>query len=198
MGYARKLTKEEKDFCLSLGGIVIFWNHIEQSMRQLLQRATVLGSMEHRLMVLVSNLGNVSLSEAMIAIADDHRADRAPHLKHCAKLFDAERVYRNYYVHNPVTFQTRGNDSKTVAMHITAKGGALKLHQALITTAQLDKFHDRLSVLQAYIGELMEDSVNLRNGKPLSSLEMPPLPDKLELQRLRLIEPTRQPPPSLA
>lgn len=189
MGYTRKLTKEEKDFCQSLGGIVIFWNHVENSMRILLQRATVNGSMEHRLMVLISNLGNVSISEAMTAIADDHRVERMQHLKHCAKLFDAERIYRNYYVHNPVTFHTRGKESQTVAMHITAKGGALKKHDAFITKAQLNEFHDRLSVLQNYIGELIEDSINLRNGKPLSSLEMPPLPDKLELPRLRLIEP---------
>src|SRR5215212_3039305 len=104
MVWARDLTEEEHRFCAALGGVVIFWNHVEQAMRTLLQRATVLVSMEHRLMVLISSLGNVALAEAMKAIADDHAEDRADHLRHCATLFDAERVYRNYYVHNPLTF----------------------------------------------------------------------------------------------
>lgn len=193
MAYTRPLTDEERQFCLALGGIVIFWNHVEQSIRTLLQRATILGSMEHRIMVLTANLGNVALAEAMIAIADDHDEDRAVHLKHCAALFDAERVYRNYYVHNPLTFHTMGAETKSFAMHVTAKGGALKMHRGFITREQLESFHSRLSALQSYIGELIQDSIDLRGGKPLSSLEKPPLPDKLELQRLRLI--VRQPPP---
>jgi hypothetical protein len=191
MAYTRELTKEEVRFCAALGGVVIFWNHIDWSMRTLLQRATILGSMNERVMVLVPNLGNVALTEAMTAIADDHEEDRASHLKHCAALFDAERIYRNYYVHNPFTFLSTESDTKSLAMHVTAKGGALKVHRGHVTAAQLETFHDRLSALGMYIGEIIQDSIDSRGGKPLSSLEKPPLPDKLELNRLRLIEQRR-------
>jgi len=185
MAYTRELTPEEIGFCASLGGVVIFWNHIEFAMRTLVQRATRIGEGEQRVMVLVANMGNVALAEALTAISDDHRDEIKLHLRHCAALFDAERVYRNYYVHNPISFETRGDDTKGRARHVTAKGGALKQHMGHITAAQLDAFHDRLTALQNYISALLANSFG---GKPLASLEMPPLPDKLELRRLHLIE----------
>ena len=124
----RELTDEEVRFCTSLGMLVIFWNHIEASMRALVQRATRIGEGEDRIAVLVANLGNVGLAEALEAIADDHRPEIKSHLKHCSALYDAERVYRNYYVHNPVTFETRGTETKGFAHHVTAKGGTLRSH----------------------------------------------------------------------
>lgn len=195
MAYTRELTPEEIRFCTALGGIVIFWNHIEMHMRMLVSRATRIGEGSHRVWVLVSGMGNLALAEALEAIADDHRDEISPHLKHCAALFDAERVYRNYYVHNPVSFETRGDNTKGIASHVTSKGGALRQHLGRITTEQIDAFHDRLSVLQSYISDLLAHSRGALET-PLSSLEKPPLPDKLELNRLRLIERTPPPPPS--
>lgn len=196
MAYTRDLTAEEIRFCASLGGVVIFWNHVEMDMRTLVQRATRIGEGEQRVMVLVANLGNVSLAEALTAVSDDHRDEIKPHLRHCSDLFAAERVYRNYYVHNPTSFITRGADTKGRANHVTAKGGALKGHASLISAEQLDAFHDRLSALQRYIGALIGHSL----GQPidLASLEKPPLPDKLEVPRQRLIAPTPPPPTSEA
>lgn len=194
MGYTRELTNEEVRFCASLGGVVIFWNHIEGTMRNLVIRATRIGEGQERATVLVAHLQNVALVEALSAIADDHRDEIKTHLKHCAALFDSERAYRNYYVHNPVTFESHNDQTKGYAYHITAKGGALKAHFGHITIEQLDAFHDRLTLLQKYIGDLTAHSCgNLET--PLSSLKMPPLPDKLEMRRLRLIE--HSPPPQL-
>jgi hypothetical protein len=192
MGYTRELTEEEVRFCASLGGIVIFWNHVESTMRGLVERSVRIGEGQQRVSVLIAHLGNVALVEALNAISDDHHDEIRPHLRHCATLFDSERVYRNYYVHNPITFETRGAETKGYAHHITAKGGALKAHNGRITTEQLEAFHDRLSALQSYINALVNHSCGMLQT-PLSSLEMPPLPDKLELHRLRLIE--RSPPP---
>ena len=42
MGWARELTEQEDEFCRALGEVVVFWNHVEQSFRVLLQRATFL------------------------------------------------------------------------------------------------------------------------------------------------------------
>jgi hypothetical protein len=185
MVYTRELTEEEKLFCTSLGGIVIFWNHIEDTMRGLVHACTGRG---HRTTVLVAHLGNVALAEALAAVADDHDAEICAHLKHCSALFDAERIYRNYYVHNPVTFETRGAVTHGRAKHITAKGGALKMHQGQVSRQQLDEFHDRLSKLQLYLIDLVAAAIGRSDQESLSSLEKPPLPDKLELHRLRLIE----------
>jgi hypothetical protein len=57
--------------------------------------------------------------------------------------------------------------------NIGARGGALRVQQAEITTADLIAYRDRLGALQVYIGELIRDSVNLREGEPLSDLPKP-------------------------
>lgn len=189
----RPFTSEELQFCTCLGMVVVAWNHAKSSMRRLVQRSVRIGDSGERIMILVANLGNVSLSEALSAIADDHRDEIKAHLKHCAVLFDAERIYRNYYVHSPVTFATTEDESfsKGVAHQISAKGGALRSHTGFVTADDLVAFKDRIASLQNYLSALLSNSMTLQ--PPLSSLQMPPLPAKLELPRRNLIEPKPQP-----
>jgi hypothetical protein len=184
MGWARNLTKKEREFLEALGAIVMFWNHVENSMRVLVRRATIMGPMEHRAMVVVANLGNVALSDTLCALADDHADDRAEHLRHCAKLFDAERQYRNYYVHGPFTFRSTETETDGVASSLTTRGGKLRAHSRAFSVGELHQFHDRLGVLQGYVGELLQDSINLRGGASLSDLVKPALPPKLEVERV--------------
>lgn len=191
----RDLTEEEKRFCEKLGAIVIFWNHIEGSFQSLVHfaaRGSEGPNIAHRIDVLVSNLGNVSLAEAMQAISEDHEGDIGGHLKHAADLFDALRIYRNYYVHGPITFASTETDTSAMMQQLTAKGGSLRLHQGQVSRPQLEAFMEQLSVLIRYLSALTMEMVELPNRQPLASLEKPPLPDKLELRRLRLIERKRQ------
>jgi hypothetical protein len=173
MGWARELTEHEKDFCQALGEVVVFWNHVEQSFRILLQRATHIGGPDGRLWSLIAHLTPVQLKDAMIALSSDHDAERQTHLKHCAALFDREREFRNHYVHGPLTFLTTEHASEALVSGVVARGGTLRLHQAKVTAAELIAFRDRLGALQSYIGELLEDSRTLRAGKPLNELAMP-------------------------
>lgn len=173
MGWARELTEHEKDFCQALGEVVVFWNHVEQSFRILLQRATHIGGPDGRIWSLIAHLTPVQLKDAMIALSFDHDPERQAHLKHCAALFDREREFRNHYVHGPLTFLTTEQASEALVSGVVARGGTLRLHQAKVTAAELIAFRDRLGALQTYIGQLLEDSRTLRDGKPLSDLEMP-------------------------
>jgi hypothetical protein len=175
MGWARDLTAHEQELCGALGEVVIFWNHIEQAFRMLLQRATHLGASQGRLWSLIAQLTPVQLKDAMIAISADHAPEREAHLKHCGSLFDREREYRNHYVHGPLTFHTTEEASEVVVSGVAARGGMLRLHSGLIGKAELVAYRDRLGTLQKYIGELLEDSRSLRNGKLLADLVMPPL-----------------------
>lgn len=173
MGWARDLTVHENEFCQALGEVVVFWNHVEQSFRHLLQRATHIGGSDGRIWSLIAHLTPVQLKDAMIAISSDHAPDREVHLKHCAALFDREREFRNHYVHGPLTFLTTEQASEALVSGVVARGGTLRLHQAKVTVAELIAYRDRLGALQSYIGELLTDSRTLREGKPLSDLEMP-------------------------
>lgn len=173
MGWARDLTAHENEFCQALGEVVVFWNHVEQSFRHLLQRATHIGGPDGRIWSLIAHLTPVQLKDAMIAISSDHAPDREMHLKHCAALFDREREFRNHYIHGPLTFLTTEQASEALVSGVVARGGTLRLHQAKITAAELIAYRDRLGALQNYIGELLADSRTLRDGKPLSDLEMP-------------------------
>ena len=173
MGWARELTEHENEFCRSLGEVVVFWNHVEQSFRVLLQRATFLGGPDGRIWGLIAHLTPVQLKDAMIAISSDHAPEREAHLRHCAALFDREREYRNHYVHGPLTFLTTEQASEALVSGVVARGGSLRVQQARVSAAELTAYRDRLGALQRYIGELLQDSRDLREGKPLAELEMP-------------------------
>ena len=176
MGWARDLTEHEMEFCQALGEIVVFWNHVEQSFRTLLQRATHISGPDGRLWSLIAHLPPVQLKDAMTALSVDHAPEREVHLKHCAKLFDREREYRNHYVHGPLTFLTTNAASKGLASSVTARGGTLKVQRAEITSIELYEYRDRLGALQVYVGELLQDSYNLREGKSLTDLVSPAIP----------------------
>lgn len=183
MGWARDLTENEKEFCQALGEVVVFWNHVEQSFRVLLQRATHIGGPDGRIWSLIAHLTPVQLKDAMIALSSDHDEHRQAHLKHCAALFDREREFRNHYVHGPLTFLTTELKSIGVVEGVVARGGSLRVQQALVSAEELVAYRNRLGALQTYIGQLLEDSRTLRNGEPLSDLEMPPLPPRPTVQK---------------
>ena len=117
----------------------------------------------------------MQLKDALIAIAADHEPEREAHLRHCAAIFDREREYRNHYVHGPLTFLTSERASVGVVEAVVARGGSLRVQQALISADELTMYRSRLGALQHYISELLRDSRNLRDGEPLAGLEMPPV-----------------------
>jgi hypothetical protein len=172
---ARDLTDSEQEFCRALGEVVVFWNHVEQSFRILLHRATFLGGPDGRIWALIAPLTPVQLKDAMMALSADHAPERQEHLHHCAMIFDREREYRNHYVHGPLTFLTTESSSEALISAVASRGGNLRIQKARVTSDELLEFRNRLGVLQAYIGDLLEDSHTLRNGRPLSELVRPPL-----------------------
>jgi hypothetical protein len=183
MGWTRELTEHEKAFCQALGEIVVFWNHVEQSFKMLLQRGTHIGGPDGRLWSLIAHLSPVQLRDAMIALSEDHDEARREHLRHCALLFDREREYRNHYVHGPMTFLTTDEASAAFVSTLSARGGTLRVQRAQVTAAELVTYRDRLGALQVYIGEIIRDSINLRDGAPLGELEKPPIAPPLSVPK---------------
>lgn len=183
MIWTRDLTSQENEFCRVLGEIVIVWNHVEQSFRILLHRATHIAGPDGRLWSLVAHLSPIQLSASMMALSHDHEAVRREHLVHCAKVFDREREYRNYYVHGPRTFWSTNEASGLIASALSVRGGSLTLRQSKISIDELVAYRDRLAALQNYIGELLEDSHTLREGKPLADLEKPPIAANVPLEK---------------
>lgn len=172
MGWKRDLTEHENAICQALGEVVISWNHVEQSFRTLLQRATYIGGPDGRLWCLTAHLTPVQLKDAMLALSDDHEEVRKGHLRHCSALFDREREYRNHYVHGPLTFLTTDTASSGFASSVAARGN-LQVRSAEVKAEELCAFRNRLGVLQDYIGELLRDSVDLRGGTSLTELTKP-------------------------
>lgn len=183
MGWARDLTRHEVEFCRALGETVVFWNHIELSFKRLLHRATHIGGPDGRLWSLIAHLSPVQLRDAMIALSADHDEVRRDHLSHCARVYDREREYRNHYVHGPMTFLTTDLETAGFVSTIAARGGALRVQRSQIKTEELIAFRDRLGALQVYIGELIDDSINLRHGKPLDELDKPEIAPPLNVHR---------------
>lgn len=183
MGWTRELTELENELCRSLGEVVVFWNHIEQSFKMLLHRATHLGGPDGRLWSLITHLSPVQLRDALIAISEDHEPVRAEHLRHCARVFDREREYRNHYVHGPLTFRTTDSESSGVISNMAARGGSLRVQHGSVTAEELREYLNRLGALQSYIGELIQDSINLRGGKSLDDLSKPEIAPQLQVPK---------------
>ena len=191
MIWKRALTDQENEICRGLGEIVIVWNHVEQSFRILLHRATHIAGPDGRLWSLIAHLTPIQLAASMAALSHDHQDERRGHLIHCSKVFDREREYRNYYIHAPRTFWSTDTMSQLVASSLSARGGSLVLKQSQIEAGELSAYLERLSVLQSYIGELLQDSHNLRNGKPLSELSKPPVAPAVPAEKSDWWEHTR-------
>ncbi|MCW2394591.1 MULTISPECIES: hypothetical protein [unclassified Sphingobium] len=182
---------------MTLGHMLILWNSTEATMRLLLFGIVDPVRPGFKTDVLIAHLQNVEIVESLTAMADAFDEPMKAHLKHCAKLFDANRVYRNDFAHDPLMIGWK-EDGSAVAMTqtTTAKGGALRRAQGEISQSDLDQFLNQLDALKKYISDLVAAVWQIPDHLPLSSLEMPPLPDRLERRYLNLIELARQQQPS--
>lgn len=187
------LTSNGESFCKTLGHLMILWNSAEASVRLLL-----FGVMNPRRPgfetdILISHLANVAIIESLTAVADCFEDPMRSHLKHCAKLFDSNRIYRNHFAHAPLILGWR-EDGTTVALTqtTTAKGGALRRSDGEIVEADMEKFIEQLDAFKKYVSDLISAVWEIPDHTPLASLQMPPLPNKLERRYRNLVELARQ------
>lgn len=180
-------SRDQIKFYANLGAVVFLWNAVENSMRMLLQRAV---QHSKRVTALVANLGPVQLHEALAAVADDHDDEVREHMLHCARLFDALRIYRNHYVHDPTSFDGLSADAH--ASNIKIKNGMLSVQRSSVTKGQLDEFRIRLENQLEYQALIIARLASWR-APSLVEIQRPSMPNRLELKRLRIIE--RQHPP---
>jgi hypothetical protein len=82
-----------------------------------------------------------------------------------------------------MTFLTTDEASAAFVSTLSARGGTLRVQRAQVTAAELVTYRDRLGALQVYIGEIIRDSINLRDGAPLGELEKPPIAPPLSVPK---------------
>ena len=173
---------------------MVRWNNTEASVRLLLFGAIDPPRPGHRIDVITAHLQNVAVSESLTAVADDHDEPLRAHLKHCAKLFDAYRIYRNHFAHDPIDFAKKEDGTFIAfAQTTTSKGGSLRLSQGDVTLSDLLSFRSQLDVFRRYMSGVISHLWGIPGHEPLASLEMPPLPDKLKKHYLNLIERSHRP-----
>ena len=184
-------SADEARFCAALGRGIMEWNNVEALLRLLLYKAA--GGSGDRIDVLIANLGTVAIGQSMLAISATWDEPLRGHLRHCADLFDAARLYRNHYVHDAMMLGSTGDDNRLIALtqHNKIVGGSLKLHQGTIDQSQIDAFNAQLSTLRNYGSDLIGYMWGIPGHQSLAGVEKPPLPDKLELRRLNSIEARR-------
>ena len=182
---------DEAKFCATLGRGIMEWNNVEALLRLLLYKAA--GGSGDRIDVLIANLGTVAIGQSLQAISATWDEPLRGHLRHCAALFEAARLFRNHYVHDTLMLGTTGDDNQTIALtqHSKIANGSLKLRQGTIDQGQLEAFNAQISTLRNYGSDLIGYMWAIPGRESLDGLEKPPLPDKLVLKRLNAIESRR-------
>lgn len=185
-------------FYALLGELVIQWNYTE-SLAGFLLSGLAGGGDKTR--ILTSGLGNVALKEALLTFSNEFaEADLRAHINHFCDYFDRMREHRNWLIHS-ITMLGYDEGGNAVGMSQSTKAkGRLVLHHKLTREADLSECIKHLLELHCY-GNLLVPHVcgfdkPLPQPRPLSSIEMPPLPDKLQKHPLFLRDVVPQPPSS--
>jgi hypothetical protein len=196
----RDLLESEgaKQFALAFVDMIITWNCVEAEARNLLLNTSHGGL---GIFAAVTSLGNVALSNAILADAEYLDQPASEHLEHFAECMDRQRSYRNHYVHG-ISLLGRSMDGQNAgAMLISVEAKPRLRHiQEAVSRERITEFAAELEELRLY-GARLNTKLRHRFHK-LSALvepepptwpEKPPLPVKLKKTRTRL--PGLPPPP---
>ena len=182
-------------FLATLGSLVVCWNHLEASLQSMVY---ALGGAGSRTDIITAHMGNVALCDALRVLSAEFGDDMLkPHLVHFIELFDRVRTYRNYYVHG---VRHLGLDQQGAVVGMSQSISAktrLILHQETVTEENLKACNLQIEKGRRYadaiISNLWQIDRSLDEEQSLSSLQKPPLPDKLRKPRLPLLGAGRQP-----
>jgi hypothetical protein len=216
-----KKSVEEQDAMLTeLGRMVTTWNWLESQVRVVLtllasaseeallrgqNRMDEVTAARTRARVLTTHLGNVAITDAINALAKGQNALLAGHLTHLSKLFDRLREHRNFYAHGTkgagsnVSLDGR-METSALATQVTAKG-TLKVSSLRFGKSDLEVFVRQLGDAGRY-SQMIQHAIINPNLPPEayagvfehpSSLQKPPLPDRLLKSHQALIGEPPQP-----
>lgn len=175
---------EDQLFAL-IGEVIVRWNACESKMQLLLYSICGGGDPTH---VLVYSLGNVALTDALAAVSDTLEDELREHVLHARKLFSILREHRNYLVHTPVAIGLSDETPSLMLEEITPKGGSHRIHQAVLKSERFLVMLVHLDDLARYLGQLVSIIYGVPKAPPISSLEKPVPPGRLEKSRHNLIK----------
>jgi hypothetical protein len=184
-----------------LGQIAVEWNNVDALMRLLFSFFIGGGDKTD---IVTAHLNSPVFINMMKTFTTEYAPkDVQGHFAHLYEFYDRMREYRNYYIHGIINIAYQEDRPIGFAQSHSAKG-RLVLHQESIDLTKLQKCLDRLNSLRGFLNRFLDEflwggnKTHLIGYQPLSSIEMPPLPDKLQKPRLFLLGEAILPPPSEA
>ena len=188
-------------FQSALGDLVINWNIVEASVRELL--GCFASERPHSpppgTDILTVELGTVGLGHALQSYAND--LVQPPYdefVLHAVEYFDRVRIYRNYYVHGIANVMS-GNVAAPEPVevigqisYVTAKG-QLAFHSDEVKISDLRRVTNWCRRLNGFLNLIR--LTYFHGAEHFPSLDKPPLPEKLKKPR-RSLQELRTPPAS--
>lgn len=188
-----KLPKDQLHLLARLGEMLLEWNTAEDWLQGLLLNEM---GRSDKMQVLTTHMSNVAVTDALRTLAADFSTpEMAPHLTHAAELFDRLREYRNFYAHASIV-QWPDTKGARIYLHQATARGRFSLSQTFVRGQEIEELIEQCMALSRYASAIT--GWYPMRGDPdysqsLSSLEKPPLPDRL--QKPRLFPQAPKPPP---
>lgn len=173
-----------------LGQIAIEWNNIDALMRLLL--SVFIGGGDKTDIITAHMNSPVFINMMKTFTAEYAPKDAQAHFTCLYEFYDRMREYRNYYIHGITNIAYEKDRPIGFAQSRSARG-RLVLHQDSIDLTKLQGCLDNLDTLRAFLNRFLDEFLWGGNKKdlvgylPLASIEIPPLPDKLQKPRLFLL-----------
>lgn len=164
---------------------VMFWNHAETTMKQIVQ--LLLGQSAMSLAV-AAEMGNIALTNAvLVASRMPEMEDLSDHLRHFCEGYDRLRGYRNFYVH--AIYATTVHEGQTAIQALAFDGKSqIRMFNPIITAGDLRNYISSVHKLIGYGSaiqlELGADGEGLEKmissyGAQLVKPDWPPRVDKV-------------------
>lgn len=177
---------EFERFYAALGEMIVRWNQAESEMKALL--LNLVGLDTKAAWILVTELGSVSLEQALKSVAQDLAPPHLQsHIRGLVDWFSRLREYRNYYAHGIQTQVVGGGQG--ILAQVTAKNGLI-YHGGTVSSNELEAITLKIIDFTAFAKHVghhafaaIHSSEDPDSPPPRSLEEMPPLPDRLQKPR---------------
>ena len=183
-----------QEYLAKLGEFVVQWNHVEAITQMMLRNLAGSG---FKADILIANLGNVAPREAIVTLANEFSEPLIrDHIIHYCKFFDHVREHRNWIVSWRSCASTVGRSRVGRYPECLSVGVRLVSHQSFTGADEIVARTQDTVTLQQYgtqlLAELGAFDKDPPGFQPLSSLEKPPLPERLQKPRLFLLDALHQ------
>jgi hypothetical protein len=198
---APQIEPAQQAILMRLGELIVKWNACENLLRTLLIYAA--GNTD-RSNILTAHMGTTEVCDALKTMANEFAPPEInEHIPYLITFFERIREYRNYYVHGISGFMTK-QDDQTIKGYTQQRVARTRLtvYADFIGEDDLKAVLGYLDGFTKYINPILVPLLWPKGAPPevkvvpISSLEKPRLPDKLQKRPLFPLDEQRQPPTS--